>query len=471
MGITHFIKDTYDWHSVCQSTSSATVAIISIELAQFKMATKCSSKCTKSIHQQPSVTSQPEQHTPQPVYDFVEQPDQDYFCPVSFELLTQPHQTTCCGNHISQQAADRLIREGKHCPLCKNENFATNEDMYFKRNSINKLKVYCSHKKSKCKWTGELGDLKQHTTFCPKRPWKCLYCSFQSTHSKAITDHTLQCDYQPVPCPNHCEIGTVPRCHVEKHLLTCPLQLVDCEFASVGCDLRVPRKDLAGPMTENAQHHLVTATLLNVRLTKDLHQKMEEKDQQIIQLQTQLQQLDKKVDTKFQEIATKLEQLQDAKVASKTSEVKPKAEPDKKALLISRGFICFEVTIEQFTQCQLNIDHERWVSKFSIYEYPFLMQVFTNGHRNGRGTHLSASLLKKHTIDKTGGTAVLQMLNQLGDQGHFTGREITISRKNYLILFGEKFFSLANLGYNEASNTQYLKDNCLKFRLFLKVHE
>ncbi len=46
-------------------------------------------------------------------YDLVEQLDQDYFCPVSLELLVEPHQTSCCGHHISQQAANRLIRERK----------------------------------------------------------------------------------------------------------------------------------------------------------------------------------------------------------------------------------------------------------------------------------------------------------------------------------------------------------------------
>ncbi len=131
----------------------------------------------------------------QPDYDFVDQPDQDYFCPVSFELLIHPHQTDCCGNHISQQAANRLIREGKPCPLCKEDNLNTHVDKFFTRNSVNKLKVYCPHKKSGCEWMGELGDLNQHTTSCSKRPWKCPYCQFQSTHDIGTIDHAPQCEY------------------------------------------------------------------------------------------------------------------------------------------------------------------------------------------------------------------------------------------------------------------------------------
>ena len=59
----------------------------------------------------------------EPEYNFVEQPDQDCFCPVSLKLLTEPYLTSCCGHHISQQAANRLIRERKPCPMCKEENF------------------------------------------------------------------------------------------------------------------------------------------------------------------------------------------------------------------------------------------------------------------------------------------------------------------------------------------------------------
>ncbi len=119
--------------------------------------------------------------------------------------------------------------------------------------------------------------------------WKCQYCDyFESTHDIGTNDHTPCCDNYTLPCPNQCEIGTVPRCQADSHLLECPLQLVECEFAGAGCAVKVPRRDLVGHMTESAQHHLMTATLLNLRLTRELHQKLEEKDQQIVDLQKQV---------------------------------------------------------------------------------------------------------------------------------------------------------------------------------------
>ncbi len=65
-------------------------------------------------------------------------------------LLRHTKRHACCGHHISQQAANRLIRERKPCPMCKEDNFDTHKDKFFKRNCINKLKVYCLHKKSGC---------------------------------------------------------------------------------------------------------------------------------------------------------------------------------------------------------------------------------------------------------------------------------------------------------------------------------
>jgi len=62
-------------------------------------------------------------------YDFVKKPSKDYFCPVTFDLLTDPQQTSsCCGHHLSRAAADRLKREGDACPLCSDWSLKTTDD-------------------------------------------------------------------------------------------------------------------------------------------------------------------------------------------------------------------------------------------------------------------------------------------------------------------------------------------------------
>ena len=453
-------------------------------------------------------------------YDFVEQPDQDFYCPVSLEILLEPQQTYCCGQHISRKAADRLIKEGKPCPLCKDENFTTHQDKYFKRNMINKLKVRCPHKKCGCVWVGELGDLHQHSTSCPSRSWKCQHCNFETTYEVGTNDHTPNCTKYPDPCPNHCEIGTVPRCDVEKHLLVCPLQLVECEFAQSGCDVKVPRGDLANHMTENAQHHLMSTTLLNLRLTRELHQKMEEKDQQIVHLQQQVKEMDttlqqqiKDLDTKLQQqtkdLDTKLQQQTrdlDTKVdtgfkqqAKETNGVNVKVQlthqqtikldqqlnklqTDLTSLTLLSGFSRHEFTLTEFRKHQAEGGGGEWYSD-TFYNYPggycFQLGIDTNGYDQAEGTHLSAFLWLRHGAcdDKLKWpvicTMYLQMLSQRGDHGHHTGMETmefkTKGSQCAHIGATDKYFPLAKLGYCADQNTEYLKNDCIKFQLYLKV--
>jgi len=118
---------------------------------------------------------------PDPVqqeYDFVEEPPREFFCPVTFELLSDPKQTKCCGHHLSGKVVSRLQREGKSCPLCNDPNFTVTDDKFFKRKA-NELKVRCPHKRNGCEWVGELGNSDQHSNSCPKHPWQCKHCDFK----------------------------------------------------------------------------------------------------------------------------------------------------------------------------------------------------------------------------------------------------------------------------------------------------
>ena len=530
---------------------------ISYELAS-KMAAQSESisqtieACCVAEPDQPSVTTA--QDPPsinqgnEPEYDFVEQPDQDCFCPVSLELLTEPYLTTCCGHHISKQAVDRLIRERKPCPMCKEGDFTAHVDKYFKRKTINTLKVRCPHKKSGCEWVGELGDLHNHSSSCSKRPWKCQYCGLKSTFDVGTNEHIPNCAQYPQPCPNQCEIGTVPRCDAEKHLLVCPLQLVECEFANVGCDTKVPRRDLTRHMTENAQHHLMSATLLNLRLTRELHQKMEEKDQQIAELKQQLnehevkmreesknivknleqvdvklqqqtksldaklQQQTKGIDMKFQQQSKDLDaklhqqtelfmqrqtEVQDTKFQQLTKEQTALSQMvqhhhtelsgkvlalESKLLRIEIALTCHELTLVNFKRCQAKGGHGNWYSDpffSSSRGYKFVLNIDTNGYGSARNTHLTAHLKQlPGDFDKElqwpfKVKVYLEILNQRGDHSHHSCvGNVEFDRAGpYYQRIGDdnKFFPLNGLAYNAQANTEYLRNDSIKFRLRLKT--
>ena len=101
-------------------------------------------------------------------FPFVEQPSDDFFCPVTFGLLLQPHLTSCCGKHLSQEAATRIQGEGGACPLCKRPHWRTMKNKGFQR-QVNQLRVFCHHEDRGCGWQGELFDLERHVQSCPMR--------------------------------------------------------------------------------------------------------------------------------------------------------------------------------------------------------------------------------------------------------------------------------------------------------------
>ena len=106
-------------------------------------------------------TSAPEE------FDFVDRPSEDFFCPVTFDLLLEPHLTTCCGHHLSSRAAMRLNSENKPCPVCKEPQLATVLDKFHQR-KVRAVLIRCPRAPSGCEWVGEVGGLQQHLQTCLK---------------------------------------------------------------------------------------------------------------------------------------------------------------------------------------------------------------------------------------------------------------------------------------------------------------
>ena len=217
-------------------------------------------------------------------YDFVKRPSQDFFCPVSLELLLEPQLTSCCGNHLSREAATRLQREGKPCPMCNGQGWNAVFDKYHGRR-VHGVRIRCPHKGSGCDWVGEVNGLKQHADSCAKRPWECKYCGLKCTYGEGEGKHPPTCHKFPEPCPNGCEVGSVERCIVEQHRSVCSLEPVACEMKEFGCSAVVPRKELATHMRESEFQHLTAMAVLNLRLSRQLQQDSTERDRKITRLQ------------------------------------------------------------------------------------------------------------------------------------------------------------------------------------------
>ena len=100
--------------------------------------------------------------------DFVKEPSKDFFCPVTQDLLLEPHLSRCCGHHFSAEAVAKIQEVGGACPTCKNEEFLTVPDKYFRR-QVHQLRVFCCHKERGCEWKGELSALNQHIQSCLRK--------------------------------------------------------------------------------------------------------------------------------------------------------------------------------------------------------------------------------------------------------------------------------------------------------------
>ena len=232
-------------------------------------------------------------------YKFVEDPSPDFHCPVTFELLVDPHQTTCCGNHISSGAATKLKIEGKACPVCKEPDFNTMSDKHYQRRVLD-LGVQCPH--DCCSWVGEIRDHDKHLKMCPKRSWSCQYCDIVCTYDKGESLHWSECTMFPEPCPNACEVQFVARKNIEEHHSVCSMEPVPCELSEYGCQATLPRKDLVKHMKENEGQHLIILAVQGykqLKLNKDamfqIHQSLQSVEQAVLGLKKDLVDLKSKV--------------------------------------------------------------------------------------------------------------------------------------------------------------------------------
>ena len=484
------------------------------------------------------------EETNQEEFDFVGQPSEDFFCPVTFELLLNPHQTTCCGHHLSEKAVNRLQREGKPCPMCKESKLVTMPDKFFKRKASAVL-IRCPYKESECEWVGEVGRAKQHIAACPKRPWECHHCDFTSTFDVGIR-HVEQCTKYPVPCPNKCEVGTVPRCDMEKHHMECPLKPVACQFADVGCSVKVARRDLKRHMEESQQQHLLSATLLNLKLTRetivekdrllalkeqqlaDLDQKLTEKERQLAEKELQVIGKDYQIAIHQAEIADKDNQLakkdhqiaeQDAQLTQKDHQIVEKdhqiADKDKQLakkecqlaekdrmiadkdhqlaekdnviamkddrmlgalaqiqqhILEFTEFTCHVFTLEKFSEYQKHGLVGDWYSEpFSSQpgNYEVQLNVETKCIEQGHDYYMKIRLKRDNSMAVgTDFIIGLQLLNQQRNRSHYfrmleaSSGIVHTSACDYI-----QFKEL----YKRDEEVQYLKDDCLKFVLWIKT--
>ena len=235
-------------------------------------------------------------------------------CPVCLSLLRDPYQASCCGYSFCKACIERVRSSTRTCPCCVARNFRVFEDKRLKR-SLYTLKVHCTNKKNGCQWEGELGQLDGHlntnptqahmrlkgckfvkikclyccqvfcrgkvhihqTDHCPRRPTVCKYCkSYKSTYEDVVTNHWAVCGSYVMLCPNKCGKLLI-RMECNKHVSWhCPLTVIDCEFKGAGCEVKLPRNEMAAHLRDTVTTHLSLISSSASNLSKSMHEQAQD---------------------------------------------------------------------------------------------------------------------------------------------------------------------------------------------------
>ena len=364
-----------------------------------------------------------------------------------------------------------------------------------------------------CDWVGEVNEVKRHADCCPRRPWRCQYCAFTSLFDFGEL-HMEECTKYPVPCPNKCAIGSVARCDIQKHLCECPLELVACEFSDVGCNLKIARQDIDQHMKENQQQHMLLITYLNLDLTKEAvmgkdrqiaekDRQLSEKDSQLIEkdllLIRKLAEKDREITMKDKSIAEhegRISQLQKAleksqegqivrrddiiaKMEKQLSELQETIEKLQNGVMKSTNHILsltsHDFALDDFSECQWDGPNGDWFSE-PFYTHPdgyelvlnvetkqddAFMRVYLKLYKSDRRCHWPVTF-----------TVALQLLNRADKFNHYLRWfECTFKRNPGAFKFSDpwKFIRFTNL-HKKDRTTQYIDDDSLQFRLWIKIN-
>ena len=95
----------------------------------------------------------------------------------------------------------------------------------------------------------------------------CQYCHNTGEHHFIEDQHKEECPKLPLSCLNNCEVGSILREDIEAHRKECPLEMIQCEYHNVGCEVQVARKDQHKHENEKIKEHL-TKTMHELTGTK-----------------------------------------------------------------------------------------------------------------------------------------------------------------------------------------------------------
>ena len=437
--------------------------------------------------------------------EFVEQPPEAFQveCPICLSVLREPYLVSCCGYNYCRLCIER-IQQDSPCPTCSEAGFSVFPNKGLKR-SLCALHVRCSYRKNGCQWTRELGELDKHLNEnpelgeqlvgcefaevechhcrelfqrhcvsthqieqCIRRPFSCDYCgNYEADYEAVVTRHWPVCDSRQIPCPSEC--GAYPeRRNLEHHVnKECPLAVVACDFHYAGCEVQLPRTDMRLHLTEKLVAHTSLLAAYGQRIAELNERKMYEKDKAITRLTSELGENRRKIEALERE-----NEVLKRCLAEKTDEMDQKL----KSVLPS---LPVEFTMADFDQ------HRK--GKITWYSPPFytylqgykmFLKVVPDLHGHSDSSMFVGACLMRGEFDHLlkwpfEGSIAFEILNQLEDREHRRLTAVFVGSKMACrVVDGDtaekgrgRDVSYEDLKNIPARHCQYLKDDCLHFRV------
>ena len=421
---------------------------------------------------------------------FLSEPIPDHLCPISFDPLTEPYLTDC-GHHCCYRCRQHLLTSSKTgCPVCCELNVLTNAHLnkHLQR-QVYSLKVRCQHHEVGCQWVRDLKLLQEHLdpekrkcsfilltcpfgcgkrvrnsamkdhilSDCCKRLYMCEHCSYCNKFDIVTEQHYPLCEMFPVECPNNCSMENLKRLELVSHLEQCTLQVIQCPFASAGCTVQLPRRE----MEEHEKDPEVMHQHLRMMMST-LQLKPTSEEPAAVSVSTNLSGL-----------LVNLRRMLHIKQKSKEPAVSKHSE-----YLVNLPPVEFAITdFMRLKEC-----NAEWVSP-PFYTHPqgykLCIVVYPNGksYANGRYVSIVAGFLYgEHDVSLTWpleADVVVELLNWKKDKDHCKRTIVFYSNRNYQVSPGgikmspifNEFISHSSLFYNSTTNTEYLQNDCVRLRV------
>ena len=357
-------------------------------------------------------------------------------------------------------------------------------------------------------------DMVFHCSECPNTMVPCPNrgCG-ESVKRKDIASHCSECPDATIPCPNGGCGASVKRKDLASHSSECQYETIGCTYMNIGCTFRSQRPEMADHTASSSEYHLDLATAQLKKQGEGIIIQLKEQHQIwnveeiITQLKEQHQKQVKEVITQLkvqhqehmEEIMTKLKEqyLSLVEEIEKTKMHNEKPPTDLSRLKPSGEHVVLKMPSFQHHK----VTGRAWCSPgfyTHSHGYKMCLKVHANGSANGEGTHLSIYLflMKGENDDDLiwplRYSCTVTLLNQLMDDCHqaktFTYSKDEKDRCNSRVETGQrgtvgegttvlsvsghgyaKFIAHDQLDLNEVGQCQYLMEDCLYFRVQVKV--